>query len=94
MIFRTTRPYRQASHYLDEGFAWKSANEPAKAISNFEKALQLDPLLEPAYHELAALYSQTHELAKARDAWERYLRAFPGSLEAQMGVRALAATRP
>src|SRR5205823_5200437 len=83
-----------ASHYLNEAFAWKSANEPAKAISNFEKALHLDPRLDPAYRELAALYSQAHDPEKARDAWQRYLRAFPGSLEAQVGVRALAATRP
>jgi tetratricopeptide (TPR) repeat protein len=82
------------SHYLDEGFAWKAANQPAKAIENFEKALQLDPLLEPAYRELAALYSQAHDPEKVRNAWERYLRALPGSLEAQTGARAIAATPP
>ena len=46
-----------------------------------------------AYRELAALYSQGYDPEKVRDTWERYLRAFPGSLEAQMGVHALSATR-
>jgi tetratricopeptide (TPR) repeat protein len=80
-----------ASHYLNEGFAWKAANEAGKAIESFEKALQLDPLLEPAYRELAILYSRTNAPEKARNAWERYLRAFPGSIEAQTEFRA---TRP
>jgi tetratricopeptide (TPR) repeat protein len=80
-----------ASHHLDEGFAWKAANEPAKAIENFEKALQLDPLLEPAYRELTDLYLRNGSPEKARATWDRYLRAFPGSIEAQTGVRAMAA---
>lgn len=83
-----------ASHYLDQGFAWKAANEQEKAIENFEKALQLDPLLEPAYRELAGLYSKRGFPVKARDTWTRYLRAFPGSIEAQMAVRTTAAMRP
>jgi len=74
-----------ASHYLDQGFAWKAANEPAKAIENFEKAVQLDPLLEPAYRELVDLYARNGSPEKARGIWHRYLRAFPGSLEAKIG---------
>jgi tetratricopeptide (TPR) repeat protein len=66
-----------ASHYLDEGFAFRAAKEPRKAIASFEKALQLDPLLEPAYRELAAVYSEVHDSQRARDTWERYRRAFP-----------------
>jgi tetratricopeptide (TPR) repeat protein len=63
-----------------------------KAIEDFEKALQLDPFLEPAYRELADLYSKSGSLEKVRYTWERYLREFPGSIEAQTGVRAMAAT--
>jgi tetratricopeptide (TPR) repeat protein len=81
-----------ASHYLDQGFAWKAANEVGKAIEDFEKALQLDPFLEPAYRELADLYSRSGSLEKVRYTWERYLREFPGSIEAQTGVRAMAPT--
>jgi tetratricopeptide (TPR) repeat protein len=80
-----------ASHYLDEGFAWRAAKQPGKAIASFEKALQLDPLLEPVYRELVALYSEAHDSKRVRDTWERYLRAFPGSIEAQTGLRT---TRP
>ncbi len=83
-----------ASHYLDEGFAWRAAKEPGKAIENLEKTLQLDPLLEPAYRELVTLYSEAHNPPKVRDTWERYLRAFPGSLQAQTGVRAIRSRVP
>jgi tetratricopeptide (TPR) repeat protein len=78
-----------ASYYLDEAFAWRSAKEPLKAIPNFEKALELDPLLEPAYRELASLYSETHDAGRLHDTWERYLRAFPGSIEAQTALRSM-----
>ena len=78
-----------ASHYLDEGFAWKSANEPGKAIASFEKALELDPGLEQAYRELASLYDALQDQEKLREIKERYLRAFPGSIEAQTGIRGM-----
>ena len=83
-----------ASHYLDQGFAWKAANELEKAIENFEKALQLDPLLEPVYRELAGLYSKRGSPAKARATWTPYLRAFPGGIEAQMAIPSTPAMRP
>ena len=77
-----------ASHYLNEGFAWRVAKQPQKAIENLEKALQLDPGLEAAYRALGELYSEAHDQEKLRDTYERYLRTFPGSLEAQKGFRA------
>ena len=63
-----------ASHYIDEGFAWGQAHNPAKAIFNLEKALQIDPLSKQAYQKLAEIYLQDNERAQARETLERYLR--------------------
>jgi tetratricopeptide (TPR) repeat protein len=76
-----------ASHYVDEGFAWRQAREEGKAIENLERALQIDPLLKPAYQKLAEIYLEEHELLKLRETFERYLKAFPQSIEAQVALR-------
>lgn len=83
-----------ASNYLNEGFAWRSAHDPEKAAKALKKALNLDPLLEAAYRELAQIYFETHNLEELRNTWQRYLRAFPQSIEAQAGVREMASQQP
>lgn len=71
---------RVASHYLDEGFAWRIAKQPQKAIESLEKAIALDPGLEEAYRALVEIYSEAHEEEKERDTWARYRRMFPNRL--------------
>lgn len=72
-----------ASHYLDEGFAWRAAKQPQKASESLEKALKLDPGLEDAYRALIEIYSEAHDEEKVRYTWERYRRAFPDRLLAR-----------
>ncbi len=79
-----------AEHYLDEGFAWKEAGNQIKAVESFENALRIDPLLKQAYDGLAGIYLQAHEPAKVRETFERCLKASPGSIEAQVAIRAIA----
>jgi len=81
-------------HYMDEGFAWKEAGNQPKAIESFGKALQIDPLLKQAYEGLAATYIQAHDPAQARETFERYLKASPGSIEAQVAVRTIGGRAP
>jgi hypothetical protein len=83
-----------ASHYIDEGFALNQAHDRVRAIENLERALQIDPLLKPAYQKLAEIYLQDHERAKARQTFERYLKAFPESIEVQVALRTIASASP
>ncbi|HEV3276905.1 MAG TPA: multiheme c-type cytochrome [Terriglobia bacterium] len=71
------------------GLAWKAAHDNQKAIGYFEKALQLDPLLEQPYRELAAIYASENDAARLRQTYERYLKAFPQSIRAQAALRDL-----
>jgi tetratricopeptide (TPR) repeat protein len=50
------------------------------AIIALEKAIELDPALESAYHRL-------HAIAPEKRALDRYLRLFPGSLIAREALR-------
>lgn len=81
-------------HDMDEGFAWKAAGNDTKAIESFENALRIDPLLKQAYEGLAGVYIQAHQPAKARETFEQYLKASPGSIEAQVAVGAIGAKSP
>jgi hypothetical protein len=75
---------------LHAGLAWNVAHEDQKAIGYFEKALELDPLLEQPYLELAAIYAAESDSAKLRETYERYHKAFPQSLRAQEDLRGTA----
>ena len=72
---------------LHAGLAWKAAHDDQKAIAYFNKALELDPLLEQPYQELAAIYASENDAAKLRDTYERYRKAFPQSIRAQEDFR-------
>ncbi|MGO9269367.1 MAG: hypothetical protein ACLQOO_03755 [Terriglobia bacterium] len=76
-----------AVNYLHEGLAYEAAHDSKKAIENFEKALQLDPLLEQPYRELATVYSEAGDEVMTRQTYERYVKAFPQSLTAQVQRR-------
>jgi tetratricopeptide (TPR) repeat protein len=76
-----------AAHYLHAALAWRQAKDQKKAIAYLEQALERDPLLEEPYRRLGEIYSEAHETAMVRQTYERYLRAFPKSIEAQTEVR-------
>jgi len=76
-----------AAHYLHAALAWRQAKDQKKAIAYLEQALQRDPLLEEPYRRLAEIYSEAHDTAMVRQTYERYLTAFPKSIEAQTDVR-------
>ncbi len=76
-----------ASNYLHAALAWNTAHDPEKAIEYLEKALRLDPLLEQPYTVLAGIYKEENQPAMVHMTYERYLKAFPKSLEAQRDVK-------
>jgi len=76
------------ANYIHAALAWKAANDSERAIQDLEKALRLDPILEQPYVELANIYSAEHQPAMVHLTFERYLKAFPQSIEAQKGVGA------
>jgi Tfp pilus assembly protein PilF len=63
--------------------AAEKAGDSESAIKYLEKALQLDPFLVTPYRRLALLYNASHQLALARQTYERFLKAFPESIEAK-----------
>jgi tetratricopeptide (TPR) repeat protein len=78
-----------ASNFLHAGVAWRAAHNDKKAITYFERALEIDPLLEEAYQELIRTYLAAPNSEMLRQTCQRYLKAFPQSLEAQAEVRNL-----
>jgi Tetratricopeptide repeat len=78
------------ANYIHAALAWKAAKDFQRAIQNLENALRLDPILEQPYLELAHIYSAEHQPEMVHLTYERYLKAFPQSLEAQNDVRASA----
>jgi hypothetical protein len=79
------------SNYIHAALAWKAAHDDHKAIQYLEKAVHLDPVAEQPYLELAAIYAAEHQPAMVHLTYERYLKAFPQSIEAQRKVRESAA---
>jgi tetratricopeptide (TPR) repeat protein len=75
------------SNYVHAALAWKAAHDQQKAIQYLEKAVRLDPIAEQPYLELAAIYEAQHQPALVHLTYERYLKAFPQSIEAQKKVR-------
>jgi tetratricopeptide (TPR) repeat protein len=73
-----------ALNYLHAGLAGMALHDREKAVDNLEKALQLDPLLEQPYLELVKLYAESHDAVMLRQTSERYLKAFPQSIRAQL----------
>jgi hypothetical protein len=76
-----------AANYVHAALAWHAEHNDAQAINYFNKALQLDPLVQQPYRNLAELYAQEHNTEMVRQTYERYLKAFPKSIEAQLDVQ-------
>lgn len=75
------------ANYLHAALAWKAAHDEHKAVQYLEKAVRLDPVVEQPYLELAAIYAAQHEPVMVHLTYERYLKVFPQSIEAQKKVQ-------
>jgi tetratricopeptide (TPR) repeat protein len=75
------------SSYIHAALAWKAARDYRKSTEYLEKALRLDPTLEQPYVELAGIYKDEGQPEMVRLTNERYLKAFPKSLQAQQDAR-------
>ncbi|HXW12900.1 MAG TPA: hypothetical protein VEN79_00195, partial [Terriglobia bacterium] len=75
-----------APSYVHAALAWHMMHHNDKAIQCLNKALQLDPLEQQPYRNLAAMYAEENDPEKVRQTYERFLNAFPQSLEAQSDV--------
>jgi Tetratricopeptide repeat/Cytochrome c554 and c-prime len=79
-----------ASNYLHAAVAWRAANNETKAIQYLQRTIELDPMIQEAYGELAGIYARRHESDLLRQTWKGLLEAFPKSIEAQLVMRELA----
>jgi tetratricopeptide (TPR) repeat protein len=75
-----------APGYVHSALAWQAMHNDAKAIECLNKALKLDPLVQQPYRNLAAIYVQENNPAMVSQTYDRFLKAFPQSLEAQSDV--------
>jgi tetratricopeptide (TPR) repeat protein len=78
-----------ASNYLHAAEAWRGAKNDTKAIHYLEKTIEIDPMIQEAYGELTAIYTAQNETALVRQTWDRFVRVFPGSIEARAQLRRL-----
>ncbi|MGH9446906.1 MAG: hypothetical protein ACRD3O_14420 [Terriglobia bacterium] len=76
-----------ASSYVHAALAWHAEHKDAQAVSCLNKALRIDPLVQQSYRDLAGIYAADHDLVMRRQTYERFLRAFPKSIEAQTAVQ-------
>jgi hypothetical protein len=78
-----------ASNYLRAGEAWRGVKNDSKAIQDLEKTVEIDPMIQEAYGELAAIYAAQNEIDLVRQTLDRFVRVFPGSIEARAQLRRL-----
>ena len=72
-----------AEYHINAATALRAAGETRKAIDHLEKAIEMDPSLEPAYRILADLYAKDRQGPKARETLQRYLKFNPKSVTVQ-----------
>jgi tetratricopeptide (TPR) repeat protein len=75
-----------APSYVLAALAWHALHNQAKAIERLNQALELDPLVHQPYRNLAQIYSEQNNAAMVRQTYQRFLKAFPESVEAQSDV--------
>lgn len=69
--------------YLNLGVVYSLNNQPAQAITHFNKAIELNPKLPRAYTGLADYYLKSKQKAKALDTVTEGLRHNPGTRSLQ-----------
>lgn len=78
-----------ASVYFDMALAAEEADDEPAAIQYFNRTLQMDPLLVDPYQHLINIYQTEQQPMLARDVYQRFIKAFPQSLEAKQAGLAL-----
>jgi tetratricopeptide (TPR) repeat protein len=66
-----------ADAYLNRGLAERNLNRPDAALTDFEKALDLDPSLTLAHDELGNLYTARGDTQKALDQFTQSIGSKP-----------------
>ncbi len=79
----------QVLNYPQLAAAWWELGEASEAIAQLERAIELDPYFETAYHMLAHIYGQTQRPELARRTWRQYQRFRPQSIAAGLALRRL-----
>jgi hypothetical protein len=72
-----------AAYRVNLATALRAAGDTLKAIEHLEKAIEMDPSLEPAYRGLADLYAKNKQERKARETLQRYLKFNPKNITVQ-----------
>lgn len=78
-----------ASNYLRAAEACRGAKHETKAIQYLERTIEMDPMIQEAYGELAAVYTAQNKPDLVRQTWVQFVRVFPGSIEARAQLRRL-----
>lgn len=79
----------EAVKYREDGFEAQRHGDLANAMTNYQKAIALDPSYAIPLNDLGVVYEQRGEAQAARGAYERALRIDPNYLEANANLGAL-----
>lgn len=78
----------------DQGVMFRRLGWYDRAVENFAKALKIDPTFKQSLYNLGIVYRyDLKDFAKARDAWQRYLKLDPDSASAEAVRKELAAIK-
>jgi tetratricopeptide (TPR) repeat protein len=73
-----TRPLTANTHFA-AGQVAESQKDPARAIINYQQAIQIDRSFAPAWFRLGMIYTENKETDNAVIAWNGYIEATKGS---------------
>jgi len=82
-----------ANAHVNLATAYKEAAQTDRAIEELNKAIDLDPQLEGAYHQLAEIYIRKSNRVELRHLFEQYKKAIPTSLTASQALADLDSAR-
>ncbi len=72
----------EAEFYIGMSYFQAGESSPDDAIAHLKKAVELDPLLHKAYHQLGRVYFDQHEYRRAYQAFQRKISIEPGNAQA------------
>jgi tetratricopeptide (TPR) repeat protein len=75
-----------AESYYDEGLTASMKGETGQAIAHFQRALELDPRMSAAQHQLGKCYHRQGDLAKALDLLQRAVTAKPAQIPPRLDL--------